>query len=363
MTLPNAGPNVTGMSHDRRGELDIVVLAELNPDVVIAVAPLGGSDPSVRFDQVEQVVERGEITLGSSGAITAAAASAQGAKVALAAVVGDDAAGRLARAEAAAKGIDVSAVLTSPGKATGLTVVLSRPDGDRALLTFPGTMADLRAADVDGALLARARHVHVSSFYLQAALQPGLPDLLEAVHRQGATTSVDPGWDPAERWEAIAPALGHVDYLLPNAAECQAIAASLGCLPSAPTAGADWQLREAAAHLATFGPTVVVKAGADGALVASADEMITSPSARGPVVETTGAGDCFDAGFLVARVAGADLADAVRRGVATASLSLRGWGGTATLGTAEEIDTLASTIPTETLTRQPGNKRLDRALP
>jgi ribokinase len=351
------------MSHDQPGELDILVLAELNPDVVIAVGPQGGHDAAVRFDQVEQVVERGEITLGSSGAITAAAASAQGATVALAAVVGDDAAGRLARQEAAAKGIDVSAVLTRPGRATGLTVVLSRPDGDRALLTFPGTMADLTASDLDDAVLARARHVHVSSFYLQRGLHPGLPDLLAAVRQQGATTSVDPGWDPAEGWDAIAPVLSQVDYLLPNAAECQAISAALPGSSGARTAAADHDVREAAAHLATWGPTVVVKAGADGALVVAGEELITSPSARGPVVETTGAGDCFDAGFLVARLAGAPLADAVRRGVAAATLSLRGWGGTGTLGTTDEIDALAATIATESQTRQPGNDRLDGPCP
>ena len=122
---------------------DVVVLAELNPDVVVTC-----SEPP-RFGQAEQLVDRADITLGSVGAITAAALAAQGVRVGLCAVVGDDRLGELATELVADLGVDVSAVIRRATHAPpAMTVVLSRPDGDRALLTFAGTMAELTADDV-----------------------------------------------------------------------------------------------------------------------------------------------------------------------------------------------------------------------
>ena len=72
-----------------------------------------------------------------------------------------------------------------------------------------------------------ARHVHVSSFFLQRGLQPGLPALLDAARAHGATTSLDPGWDPDERGRRRCPCSPSLDYLLPNAAEALALAQAL----------------------------------------------------------------------------------------------------------------------------------------
>ncbi len=278
----------------------------------------------VRFGQVEQLVDRAGITLGSSGAITAAAAAAQGLDVAFCGVVGADVLGELTVDLLAAHGVDVSAVVRRPELATGITTVLSRPDGDRALLTFLGTMAELHAEDVPTTRLASARHVHVSSVFLQRALQPGLARLLHEARAAGATTSLDPGWDPAQDWSAARSVLGELDYLLPNEAECRGIA------------GVDASAIDAARAIAAHGTAVAVKLGAHGAAVVSPDGIHTIDIEPAAPVDTTGAGDNFNAGFLAARLDGASFADALARAVASGSISVGGWGGTGRLATRSE---------------------------
>src|SRR5262245_9604624 len=163
-------------------DLDILVLGELNPDVLVSAGEV-----DIRFGQVEQLVDRATITLGSSGAITAAAAAAQGLHVAVCGVVGADPTGGWPPALLAARGVDVSCVVRRAGHQTGLSVVMTRPDGDRAILTYGGTMSELSRADVPADRLRAARHVHASSFFLQRGLQADLPGLFEEARIAGAT--------------------------------------------------------------------------------------------------------------------------------------------------------------------------------
>ena len=150
-------------------DLDLLVLGEVNPDLVLSDASM-----QVAFGQAETLVDDAELTIGGSGAIMACAAARLGLRTAIAGLVGDDQFGAFMLRAVSERGVDVSGVAVDPGVRTGLTVVLARP-GDRAILTFPGAIAAMTAARVDPALVARARHVHVSSFFLQTALAPGLP--------------------------------------------------------------------------------------------------------------------------------------------------------------------------------------------
>ncbi len=309
---------------------DLLVLAELNPDVVVAC------DGEVRFGQVEQLVERATITLGSSGAITASAAAAQGLRVALCGVVGDDAVGSMTVDLLAAQGVDVSGVVRRSGSATGMTIVLTRTGGDRALLTYPGTMSELRTADVEPSLVDAARHVHVSSFFLQTALQPDLGALFTSVRERGATTSIDPGWDPREQWTDVLALLPNVDVFLPNAAECDRIAAATGDSATEP-----------ARALHRMGPSVAVKLGAEGAALVSAEGSWRVSIDPVEPVDTTGAGDNFDAGFLAGLLDGAAPAESLARGVASGTFAVGGWGGTGRLATRDQALALADTLTVE----------------
>jgi sugar/nucleoside kinase (ribokinase family) len=185
-------------------------------------------------------------------------------------------------------------------------------------------MTTLTAGDVLGVLpepTATDRgHLHVASYFLLPGLADGLPEFLAHARAAGLTTSLDTNWDPAERWAGVGDCLPHLDVFLPNAAEAIAIARSLG----ADVVGAE----AAALVLAARGPIVAVKDGAAGGFGVTGEQLVRAPGPAVEVVDTTGAGDSFDAGFLCAWLAGEDLATAVGWGTAAGSLSTRGFGGT-----------------------------------
>lgn len=198
--------------------LDLLVLGDINPDLI-----LSGDRVEPEFGQVERLIDDAQLLIGGSAAITACGAAALGLRTAIVGVVGDDLYGDCMRESLAARGVDVSGVHVSSELSTGLTVVLAKPD-DRAMLTYPGSIASLRADHVDRDLLRAARHVHVASVFLQVELAPELPALLEQVRASGAATSLDPNWDPSGGWDGgLRGALRHVDLFLPNAGEGERI--------------------------------------------------------------------------------------------------------------------------------------------
>ena len=198
-------------------DIDILVVGEINPDIVVS-----DPDPVPAFGQAERFVDGVRLTIGSSSAITACGAARLGLSVAMVGIVGDDAMGRFMLDALAERGVDVSASRVATGRRTGASVILSNGT-DRAILTAVETIADVRAGDVPATLLARARHVHVGSFFLQPGLAAELPALFRAAHAAGATTSLDPNWDPSGAWDGgFAAAAAEADVLLPNAGEAVA---------------------------------------------------------------------------------------------------------------------------------------------
>jgi ribokinase len=297
--------------------MDLLVVGDLNADLV-----LRGGDVVPTFAQREQLVDHAELVLGGSGAIMAAGAARLGLDVAMVACVGDDPLGSAMVEALAAAGVDTSGVIRTADAATGICVHLARSD-DRAMLTALGALSKLRAEDVPGELLAAARHVHVSSPFLQEGLRPGLQGLAE----RARSSSLDTGWDPHERWDVAVDAF---DVLLPNAEEALRLAGR-----------DDGDVEAAARDLARRGPLVIVKLGADGALATDGDELVRAAATHVDVVETTGAGDSFDAGFLAGRLNGDGLEGALRLACACGALSTRRAGGTAAQPTLEEARALA----------------------
>ena len=229
-------------------------------------------------------------------------------------------------------GVDVGPVVVRDDVPTGMTVALSR-GGDRAILTALGAVASLTTADVPASLLAEARHVHASSwFLLQDSLGPGLAGLFAAAQAEGATTSLDTNWDPAERWtgEYLANAITQAGLLLPNEAEALRLSSTLS-------------LDEAAGKLTASGARLVVKLGERGALCAQglARYQVSLP----PVIpaDTTGAGDCFNAGLIAGLLDGMDLPRAAALGCAAGALSTAAPGGTAAAPDRPAAVRLAST--------------------
>ncbi|MDX6364126.1 MAG: hypothetical protein QOC85_3136 [Streptomyces sp.] len=307
---------------------DLLVIGDVNPDVVVGPVPR-----PLAFGQREQLVEHAGLVLGGSAAIMACGAARLGLRVAFAGRVGADPAGAFVREALAARGVDVGFLVTDSQLATPLTVVLTGEDGDRAILTAPGCLAATHAQDVPRELLAATRHVHAASFFLMPRLAAALSEVFARARAAGATTSLDTNDDPAGRWDRdlLDPVLKVTDFLLPNAAEARALAGEphLAC---------------AAASLAGRGPLVVVKDGGNGALACDGERTLHTPAVPVEPVDTVGAGDSFDAGFVAATLRGLDLRSSLAFAAACGSLSTRGHGGIAAQPTWDEAG--AAALPT-----------------
>ncbi len=255
------------------------------------------------------------MTLGSSSAIVAHNLAALGMRVSFQSVTGDDALGTAACKHLADGGVDVTGVQQLPGRKTGVTVLLPHAT-DRHILTYLGTISDLSVADLDQPKLCSARHFHLSSLYLQRNLHAGLPELLAELKRSGMTISLDPNDDPDDTWGSpLLEVLPFVDIFMPNESElCRMTKRD--------------NLSAALEVMQPLVPTIVVKRGSLGAMVVSQGAVIEVPPLQlANVIDTIGAGDSFDAGFLAALLSGKDLGTAARCGNLAGALSTQGRGG------------------------------------
>jgi sugar/nucleoside kinase (ribokinase family) len=297
----------------------ILVAGELNVDLVMVGLPtlpvLGRELVGTDF----------RVALGSSSAITAARLAALGAEVDFAGIVGADDFGRFVLQELQRFGVNTEFV-EQVEISTGVTIALTY-SRDRALLTYPGTIAAYDGRELTAERLAPYAHLHVGAFYLQTGLQPTLPALFQLAHDIGLTTSLDVGWDPDEQWSAnphLAPTLQHTDYFLPNDDEAAALA---------PT------VEELAALVHGL---LIVKRGSQGAAAYNRTQQIaTVPTIPVEVVDTTGAGDAFNAGFLYARcVKGRDLESAMQFAAACGAQAVTQVGGATGAPSAAMIESL-----------------------
>jgi len=296
---------------------DLLVLGDAKPDLIVT------RDAEPAFGGGERLVDEVRLTLGGSGGIAACGAARLGLRVAFVGVVGDDPLGAFVASALAARGVDTRGVVVEPDRPTGVSVILKRGD-EEAVLTAPGTVADLRAEHVDRGLLRGVRHVHVSSYFLQSGIRDALPDLFDEAHRAGASTSVDPNRDPAGEWESgFLDLLPATDVLFANSNEVRAIT------------GLD-DVDVAAEALAERGTVVAVKFEHGGGLAMWGDEVVRSETIAADVVDTTGAGAAFAAGFLAGRLEGSSLERCLDLAVACAALSTRAIGGAEGQPTLEE---------------------------
>ena len=297
--------------------LTILVAGEINADLVLReVSPFPALGREV-------LVSESDLVLGSASAICASGLARLGNRVVFSGRVGDDLFGRFCLEEMSRSGIGIDHVIVDKGTTTGITVSISS-GRDRALVTCLGAIAEYAAEDVPDAAFDGASHLHVAGFFLQTRLRAGLPDLFRRARAHGLTTSLDSGHDPAGEWRGgLEESLKEADLFFPNEEEIRAIT------------GRD-DLEEA---LRTFGATrVVAKLGTSGAASLDAGAVVKVPAPHVDVVDTTGAGDSFDAGFLHAWLRKRPLEECLRYGVAAGSLSTRALGGTKAQPTLAELE-------------------------
>ena len=297
-------------------QYDVLVAGEINPDLILT------GDVTPEFGQVEKLIDSSTLTIGSSSAIFACGAARLGLKVAFIGICGNDVFGHFMLDEMSERNVDVSHVILRTDGQTGLSVILNN-QSDRAILTHPGLIAELRASDIPDDLLRRSRHLHVASYFLQTELQPDLPALFQRAHSLGLTTSLDTNYDPSEKWIGFDELLSVTDIFLPNQTEALSI-----------TKTSD--VESAARQLATMTKLVAVKLGADGALACSNKDAFTAASIPVNVIDTVGAGDSFDAGFMYGYLNGWKIERSLRLACACGALSTQQAGGTNGQPTLEE---------------------------
>jgi sugar/nucleoside kinase (ribokinase family) len=274
-----------------------------------------------------QVVETIRMSPAGTAGGTAVVLSRLGAEVSSYGAIGTDPIGDVLLALLAAVGVDVAGLVRKPDHQTSASVIPVRPNGDRPAWHCIGangafTLDDLPALDGFDV-------VHLGGPEFLGGEAAG--ELLAAARAAGATTSLDilaPGDPDMLAW--IADALPHADYLLPNDEQV------LGFTGAA-------SLADGARALVDRGVgCVAVTQGARGALVVTADEVIEVPAFQVDVVDTTGCGDAFSAGFLRGVALGRDLRAAAVLGCATAAQVAQGLGTDAGSYSLESVEELAA---------------------
>ena len=229
--------------------------------------------------------------------------------------------------------VDVSNVIIRSNGQTGISVILNN-QSDRAILTYPGLIAELQASDISDDLLSQSRHLHVASYFLQTKLQPGFSSLFQRAHSLGLITSLDTNYDPSEQWLGFDELFSVTDVFLPNQTEALSI-----------TKADD--IESAARQLAQKSRLVAIKLGADGALACNGSLL---PQGEGlgmgvitqvhsipvNVIDTVGAGDLFDAGFIYGYLNNWEIEKSLRLACVCGALSTQQAGGTNGQPTLEE---------------------------
>jgi len=288
---------------------DITVAGELNLDLILYGLP------EQLAPERELVADRMMLTLGSSSAIVAHNLAALGSRVGFQSRIGEDELGKMSLERLQQGGVEVSKVLRVSSKATtGLTVILHHQEW-RNILTYMGTISELSWEDLDLDYLADARHFHLSSYFMQRALRPRIPELFRFLKSKGLTISLDTNDDPEDRWEGLNELFGLIDVFLPNKREaCKAAHTE--------------DLDAAIEKLSKVVPLLVVKTGPKGSLAVRGGSRFFSKPVTVVPVDTVGAGDSFDAGFLHEYVRGSDIDTCLESGNRAGALSTTRPGGT-----------------------------------
>ena len=289
---------------------DVTLAGELNLDLILYGLP------DELPPESEMLADEMMLTLGGSSAIVAHNLAALGSRVGYIAKIGNDQFGEIALERLRASGVDVSKVICDAGTIkTGLTVILQRAKW-RNMVTYAGTISELAYEDLDVNYLCDSKHFHLSSYYLQRKLQPGIVALFRKLKAAGVTISLDTNDDPDGRWDSgLMEALPYVDVFLPNERETRKI-------------GGSDDLETAVGRLAEIVPLIVVKMGSEGAMARRGSERFVSPAAKIEIVDAVGAGDSFNSGFLSQYVQGVSLVDCLSAGNRAGERSTTRPGGT-----------------------------------
>ena len=302
--------------------MDVIGLGILVADVIVKSVT---SFPELgKLKTVDSIT----VSLGGCAANTAVGLSRLGFETLVMGVVGDDGFGDFIIDALTDEGIDPTGVVHIENAATSVTTVLVSPDGDRSFLHFKGANALFVSDDLDLDFLERSRHIHMAGTFLMDAFDgEDAASVLRTAKEAGLTTSLDTAWDDSGRWWGLVePMFDYIDIFLPSVEEARMMS------------GED-SVREMARFFLAKGVKIVgIKQGADGGYFMREGEEIIHPALKVDVIDTTGCGDAFCAGFIAGYLDGLPMKECGRMAVTTGSLCATGIGATCALPSREQLE-------------------------
>lgn len=300
-----------------------MVAGELNVDLIL--------NHIDKFPEVGKEVLAGHmtLTLGSSSAIFASNLSVLGTRVAFAGTLAHDQFGDLIISSLKAKRVNTEYIVFTSEMGTGATIALSFQE-DRAMVTYPGAMSLFTMEHIPDDLFRECRHLHVSSIFLSTGLKKDVYKLFRKAKTFGLTTSLDPQWDPEEKWDIdFRSLLQDVDVFIPNENELRAMTGIT-------------DLHKAVEAVRCRENILIVKSGREGAFLWKGDEFIHQPAFQNfAVVDSIGAGDSFGAGFVHKFIQGKDLKECLEFAALTGAINTTRPGGTAAFETLDMVKEIA----------------------
>lgn len=279
----------------------------------------------------EKIAKDLNLTLGSSSAIFAGNAARLGLTVGFCGMVGQDDFAESVITQLQKYGVDTTYVTVSEQHKTGLTVIIRHAD-DRAMVTYPGAMEHFSLNHVPEEAYSQARHLHISSLFLQPEIKKHLFEIIKKAKSNGLTISIDPQWDPEEQWDVdFKKLVSKIDFFLPNEDEFLNIAGS---------SDLDAAIAEFQPHL-TDG-TIIIKQGTNGATAVRRENIIHVPGYLNEhPIDTVGAGDSFNSGVIYQFLGGKSLQECIQFGNITGAVSTTAPGGTQAITSLEQVHQIA----------------------
>ncbi len=332
---------------------DLTVIGDCNVDMILTA-----DDLTPDFGQVEKFLDDARLEIGGSAAITSLQAIRLGLKTQLISAIGDDLFGEWLLDELVHEGVDITQVKILKGEKTGMTICFVK-GSDRAMLTYLGAIGKLDHTTIDIDRAIESSHVHLSSYFLNKGLHSGLVGICKALRGKHITVSLDPNWDPMGKWDSgIYDVISNVDFLLANESEVDQLASNVTNIYgqesySAPRAS---DIIGNANMLAKLGLCVVVKRAELGAFAVweqkcapgglfraepNCDQLLVD--AMWPIpknrkyVDSIGAGDSFDGGFIFGLLHGESIRKSVEIGCFCGTTSTLGPGGTSCQATLDDL--------------------------
>ncbi|MCD4685454.1 MAG: sugar kinase [Anaerolineae bacterium] len=313
--------------------MTVVVLGDANVDMVIRLPDRSAGTPDMTGSQPQ-------LFGGGSAANAAVALARLDVPAAFVGAVGDDGYGRFVRADLIAEGIDPRGLRTLPETFTPMVIAMIEPSGERLIVVWPperGADVQLTPDHIDAEQITSAAWLHTSGMCLRASpVRETVLHAMQIAHDAGVPVSLDLnlrlelwGWGDDIR-ATVAQAIPLADVVFGGAQE-----------ELIPLTGIADPV-EAARTLAGDARIVVARQGASGALATTPEGVVQVPAFPTQVVDTLGAGDAFDGGFIASRLDGADVQEALRWGNAVAALKIQRAGARGAPTRDEVVRLLAS---------------------